>query len=53
MSLELVRETIKRVSPENAKILNSHINKENPLHNMNTLLALCLLMLNELGSEEE
>lgn len=54
MSLKLVIETIKRVSPENKEILNKHVGNYLMMDNetKDTLIALCYIMLDELGEEE-
>ena len=55
MSLDLVKETIKRVSPENRDILNKYIHKYDIMDSgaKDALMTLCYIMLDELGDEEE
>ena len=55
MSIDLLKETIKRVDSDNAAILRKYVDKY-PIMSVDTketLMTLCYLMLDELGDEEE
>ena len=55
MSLDLVKETLKRVSPKNKNILNKYVHKYEMMDTeaREALMTLCFIMLDELGDEEE
>ena len=54
MSLELAEETIKHLGNKNALVLKNIIdNFDYQKHEMDYLMALCLIMIEEDGDEEE